>query len=102
MSESRIYLASSASSARENSPLGKQRTTSSTARKLRLKRNAWPRCVKGPRTPAHGESHTNAAELPKIHETLAPLMKKARQCADIVETRCADADWELPRYRDML
>jgi glutamine synthetase len=52
--------------------------------------------------PGHGEEHAGSGPLPKIVQTVVPLMTEARTLADLVESRCAQSDWDLPRYRDML
>jgi glutamine synthetase len=52
--------------------------------------------------PGHGEEHTSSQPLPKIVQTVVPIMNDARTLADLIESRCAATDWDLPRYRDML
>jgi glutamine synthetase len=52
--------------------------------------------------PSHGEQHTASHPLPKIVQTVVPLMIEARTLADLIESRCAGTDWDMPRYRDML
>ncbi|TVQ59711.1 MAG: glutamine synthetase type III [Phycisphaerales bacterium] len=52
--------------------------------------------------PAHGEEHTETRHVPMINEAIVPLLGEARALADLLESRCAESDWDLPRYRDML
>jgi glutamine synthetase len=52
--------------------------------------------------PAHGEEYPDSGPLPSIVQTVVPLMSEARTLADLIESRCAGTDWDLPRYRDML
>jgi glutamine synthetase len=49
----------------------------------------------------HGGADTHA-ELPSMNATIVPLMNEARMLADTIESRCAQSDWTLPRYREML
>ncbi len=52
--------------------------------------------------PGHGEEHAGSGVLPPIVQTVVPLMNEARALADLIESRCAGIDWDLPRYREML
>ncbi|TVQ60962.1 MAG: glutamine synthetase type III [Phycisphaerales bacterium] len=55
---------------------------------------------------AGASEHHGAGEAAQptvsIQASIVPLMQQARTLADHIESRCADADWDLPRYRDML
>jgi len=49
----------------------------------------------------HGSAPTDNAAA-AVGATIVPLMAHARRLADAIESRCADSDWDMPRYRDML
>jgi glutamine synthetase len=48
-----------------------------------------------------GHGHGGGASQP-LNAALIPQMREVRRLADLIEARCADGDWSLPRYRDML
>ena len=49
-----------------------------------------------------GHGHGNGSAEVKLNDTVVPIMTECRRLAEVVEARCAECDWDLPRYRDML
>lgn len=49
----------------------------------------------------HHGGTSMSAELPSMNATIVPSTNE-RMLADTIESRCAQSDWTLPRYREML